>query len=380
MKKVSVLIECHNYETFIGKAIQSVLDQSYENFELIIVDDCSSDNSESIIMSFDDSRINYRRNPINYGFVKSRNDSLSIASGEYIAFLDADDYWLPFKLEEQVEFLEANKDFAATFSSAYLIDENDNKYSDNYKCDIDLETYTFESSVSSEIIRKMFIDSNFICHTSALLRKSIIDDVGNFDIRFLQAQDFDYWSRVVVKHPINISPKKLLCVRRIVGDKKHMSSFTKENSIRAIHECMFIIYNLITNVGVDVLKNAFSDLISFDIKDLTSEIFARYTVLSSWKFGGVNNKLPSLFYISTKVKSQEIIDSLKNEFGFSLDHYYKEMSKELFLYPIWYNEEYMEMKKVADERLKIIKDVERTFAWKSQNFLRKLKKILGDKN
>ena len=105
---VSVIMPSWNTSAYIGESIQSVIDQTYKNWELIIVDDCSTDNTDDVVLRFEDSRIKYLKNEKNYGAALTRNRALREANGEWIAFLDSDDLWYPEKLEKQVEFMRAN--------------------------------------------------------------------------------------------------------------------------------------------------------------------------------------------------------------------------------------------------------------------------------
>lgn len=104
---VSVIMPSYNTGGYIGAAIESVLSQTYDNLELIIVDDCSSDQTAEVVRSFTDSRIHYLENDKNVGAALSRNKALRMASGEWIAFLDSDDMWLPDKLEKQLAFMKS---------------------------------------------------------------------------------------------------------------------------------------------------------------------------------------------------------------------------------------------------------------------------------
>lgn len=106
---VSVVMPAYNCEKFIAQAINSVIGQTYENWELFIIDDCSTDNTAELVNSFDDKRIFYLKNADNSGPAVSRNMGIDAAKGEYIAFLDSDDIWLSEKLERQIGFMEENK-------------------------------------------------------------------------------------------------------------------------------------------------------------------------------------------------------------------------------------------------------------------------------
>lgn len=111
MKKVSIITPAHNSALYIEEAIESVLSQTYQNWEMLIVDDCSSDNTVEIVASYceKDSRIKMIKHMENKGVAGARNTALKVATGKYIAFLDSDDMWLPQKLENQIEFMEEKK-------------------------------------------------------------------------------------------------------------------------------------------------------------------------------------------------------------------------------------------------------------------------------
>lgn len=106
---VSIIMPSYNTGQYISETINTVINQTYSNWELIIVDDCSSDNTDEIIQPYlKDKRINYYKNSKNYGAAISRNRALRSAKGKWIAFLDSDDLWLPQKLELQINFMESN--------------------------------------------------------------------------------------------------------------------------------------------------------------------------------------------------------------------------------------------------------------------------------
>ncbi|MCM4155020.1 glycosyltransferase family 2 protein [Gramella sp. AN32] len=119
---VSVIMPAYNAETFIAEAIQSVIDQSYSNWELIIVNDASTDATEKVISAFFDDRISMISLKQNQGTHISRNKAIQSASGNFIAFLDADDLWKREKLQKQLAFMDENS-ASACFSSYELIDE-----------------------------------------------------------------------------------------------------------------------------------------------------------------------------------------------------------------------------------------------------------------
>ena len=116
MKLVSIIMPAYNCEHFIADSIRSVLAQTYTNWELLVVDDCSTDNTAEVVASFTDPRIHYQRNTHNMGAALTRNKALQYAKGHYIAFLDSDDLWAPHKLEHQIKFMEQNG-YAFTYTA-----------------------------------------------------------------------------------------------------------------------------------------------------------------------------------------------------------------------------------------------------------------------
>ena len=119
---VSVIMPSYNTASYISDSIKSVLAQTYSNWELIIVDDCSTDNTDAIVAGFKDARIKFFKNIKNSGAALTRNRALREANGEWIAFLDSDDIWLPEKLEKQIEFMKSNN-YVFSYHDFEKIDE-----------------------------------------------------------------------------------------------------------------------------------------------------------------------------------------------------------------------------------------------------------------
>lgn len=125
MPLVSIIMPTYNCGRFIKDSIDSVLAQTYTNWELLIVDDCSTDNTESIVRAYKDTRIHYFRNEKNKGAALTRNRALREAKGRYIAFLDSDDLWIPEKLERQIAHMK-QKGYAFTYHEYIEMDESSN--------------------------------------------------------------------------------------------------------------------------------------------------------------------------------------------------------------------------------------------------------------
>lgn len=183
--KVSVIIPTYNRAQFIGAAIESVIEQSFQDFEIIVVDDGSTDNTEQLVGMMIDPRLHYIRQE-NRGRSNARNRALKLAKGKYIAFLDSDDLYLPNKLELQLNYMEQNPHVFMIYTSAFCIDEDENLLTDKY-----------EASVSGWIYKKIaFFTPVTITLPTVMLRREVFDKVGNFDEKMQRFEDTDMWRRI----------------------------------------------------------------------------------------------------------------------------------------------------------------------------------------
>ncbi|MEN3036863.1 MAG: glycosyltransferase family 2 protein [Candidatus Methanosuratincola petrocarbonis] len=178
---VSIITPCHNSSEFISQTIDSVLAQKYENWEMILVDDRSTDNTVQIIEDYmkRDSRIRLIKLEKNCGPAVARNRAIEEARGRYIAFLDSDDIWLPEKLEKQINFMSEN-DVSLCYSSYYLIDENGS----DRGIFITKETATY-----TELLKTCFIGNLTAIYDAGKLGKQYMEDVGH--------QDYTLWLKIL---------------------------------------------------------------------------------------------------------------------------------------------------------------------------------------
>lgn len=208
MPKVSVLIASYNHEKYIGYAIQSVLGQTYQDFEIVIVDDGSKDNSVEVIRSFTDPRIRLICFEQNQGACTAAKRLLQEAKGEYIAILNSDDAFLPEKLAKQVDFLDKNDKYGAVFSYAQIIDEAGEIFTDENH--FYSKIFVQENKSRHEWLRYFFYNGNCLCHPSIMIRSECYESVGFYDERYYQLPDFDFWIRLCLKYEIYIIPENLI--------------------------------------------------------------------------------------------------------------------------------------------------------------------------
>ena len=172
-KLVSVCINAYNSADVIAQTIESVLNQTYKNLQIIVVDDCSTDNTAEVVKSFDDERIELYSLPKNGNISNANNECLHRARGEYIAHLDSDDIWVADKIEKQVKFLEENPQYGACFSYAGFIDEHSNILTKENLPLNHLNLYVHENMPQSGFVRSFFAKSTHLLnYTSTIAHKT----------------------------------------------------------------------------------------------------------------------------------------------------------------------------------------------------------------
>ncbi|MGA1980071.1 MAG: glycosyltransferase [Sedimentisphaerales bacterium] len=183
---VSIIIPTYNRSRLIARAVKSVLNQTYQNFELIIVDDGSTDDTREIVAGFNDKRIRYVRHEENKGEAAARNTGIKVARGGYIAYQDSDDEWFPEKLARQMELLENASPQVGVIYTGFWKMENLRK------------TYIPFSWVNQKNgdIHRELLKGNFIGSPVVLIKKDCFNRVGLFDERLRNLVDWEMWIRI----------------------------------------------------------------------------------------------------------------------------------------------------------------------------------------
>ncbi|MFX1500545.1 MAG: glycosyltransferase family 2 protein [Promethearchaeota archaeon] len=201
-KLISVIIPTYNRANLIEFAIKSVLNQSYKNIELIIVDDGSTDSTKKIIDSFKDHRIKYIKQKHSGLPAVARNTGLKNARGEFIAFLDSDDIWFPQKLEKQIKLFYKQKSAILIATNAIIINSKFQKVGKR-----NLKSDKFLSY-------KDLLENNIVINSTVLFKKNVINKIGYLDSNPLAVgiEDLDYWLRILkYKHNSIFMTKEILC-------------------------------------------------------------------------------------------------------------------------------------------------------------------------
>ncbi len=181
---ISVIIATYGREKYIRKTLESILSQSYDLLEIIVIDDSESDKTEKIVELLDRKEIKYIKSRDRLGFVKSLNKGIKVAAGKYIARLDDDDFWSdPKKLEKQVGFLEENPDYVLAGGGAILIDEKGK------------ELRRFLPPEKDDKIRELMLRDCLFVHSTVVFKKKTWEMVHGYNEDLVSAEDWDLWLR-----------------------------------------------------------------------------------------------------------------------------------------------------------------------------------------
>lgn len=208
---VSIIILSYNYAHYIGQAIQSVLDQTYANWELVIIDDGSRDNSLEVIRSFTDPRITVIELETNRGACRAYNRAYEHCQGKYLGSLDADDYFLPDKLAVQVAYMEAHPEIDITGTFIYQVGEAGQTEEGRHSLLVNRER-------DLNLIDNWAM-ADYLCHSSALLRKASHDRLGGLTPDLDYMPDYELWLRGRVSEMrFKVLPQPLTCYRAHSGN------------------------------------------------------------------------------------------------------------------------------------------------------------------
>lgn len=317
MPRVTVIIPSYNHEKYVAEAIQSVLEQSYQDFEIVIIDDGSSDSTVQIIKTFNDSRIKLFCFSKNRGATVAINRGIKEAKGEFIAILNSDDVFVTKKLEKQVKFLDLNPQIGAVFSYAQFIDEDgkDITNSEHHYAKVFLQ----ENRSRFEWLNHFFYNGNCLCHPSILIRRECYDVVGNYDRRLAQLPDFDLWIRLCQKYEIFIIEENLIKFR-IRSNQANVSADKAESRTRISFETIQVFENYLKLPVLENIEKIFPEiftLFSINGATLTKEIapfFIANLALQSKKHAIKYFGMETIYKILGG--SELIISELSKEYNF----------------------------------------------------------------
>ncbi len=209
MPTVTVVIPTYNAINYLPKALESLLHQTFTNFEVIIIDDGSTDSTAQWLGNLTDSKIEITVQT-NQGVAVARNLGIAKAKGDYIAFLDSDDLWEPTKLEKQVQCLEANPDVGLVNTWIEYIDEQGNHLS-----------IVQAPEAVGNVWNRAIAENLILCGSVPLIRRSCFETVGVFDPNLLSAEDWDMWIRIAASYSFALIREPLVSYRQHLKSKSN---------------------------------------------------------------------------------------------------------------------------------------------------------------
>jgi glycosyltransferase involved in cell wall biosynthesis len=207
---ISIIMPVYNAEIYLRTAIDSVLNQTYSNFEFIILNDASTDNSADVIKSYTDARIKYFEYSENEGYVVRLNQGIDYSKGEFVARMDSDDICSPNRLLKQVSFLSQRSEVVLCGTYFKLISSTGKEIGSGKR-------YS-----SCNLIKFKLLFSNPICHPSVMFRRNVLEEVGLYDPLKKPAEDYDLWTRIIKHHQIENLPEYLFYYRVHTSSVSHL--------------------------------------------------------------------------------------------------------------------------------------------------------------
>jgi len=258
---VTVLMPVYNGAKYLSEAIDSILNQTFEDFEFLIIDDGSTDDSLEFIKSYDDHRMRLVVNDKNIGQTATLNKGLELAVGKYIARMDQDDISLPFRLEKQIKFMEENSEIGISGTSLQTIGFNTN------------EIYSYAAE-HSDIILNLFFHEPFIGHPTVIMnRHCIIENELFYDERYVHVSDYELWSRAL--HFVKLANiNEVLLYYRInpnQATQKHRNYNLRYESKVIINQLInldIIASNHYQNLHLKLVNNDYKDLRLTELLDI----------------------------------------------------------------------------------------------------------------
>jgi len=195
MELISIIVPAYNCEATIAETLESVMSQTHENLEILVIDDGSTDRTAEIVEEISDPRLTLHRFA-NKGAPASRNRGIRRAKGQYLSFLDADDLWSRDKLEKQLAALKADPQAGVAYSFVTYMYENGQRFSRG-----------FRKHYSGDVLRQLCIRFFLQCGSNGMVRREVFDRVGHFDENLDVCDDHDFYLRVAEKYPFALVPK-----------------------------------------------------------------------------------------------------------------------------------------------------------------------------
>ena len=255
MPTVSVVIKAYNHAAYVRQTIESVLSQSFQDFEIVATDDGSTDGTLDVLRSFGDRRIHVEALPENRGISAAMNAAVARARGRYLAILNSDDWALPGRLQKQVAFLDSNAGVSLVFGLPRFVDEAGEPTAgfNNFRLPLGFPDFSRRTW-----LRQFFFGNNCLCAPTAMVRRSAYEEVGPYDPRLALLGDLDMWLRMLIAgHDIHVLADELTAFR-IRDGNANMSAPRPDSSLRHAFELTKVLTRF-TEMDARQFEDVFGD-------------------------------------------------------------------------------------------------------------------------
>lgn len=320
---VSVVMANYNGGKYLPRTIESVLDQSYQNLEFIMVDDCSTDNSREVMEYYEkkDSRVRTLFLEKNSQVCVATNRGLEMIQGTYLARIDSDDVWRPGKLEKQMTYLQEHPECGCCFTLVDVIDENDQDA--NAKQPELFRLFDERNKSQEEWIRSLFFKGNSLCHASSVMPVSTFRAVGNYHPAYLQLQDYHMWVKIAAKFPIYVMQERLVEYRREGANSGSLSTMGAIKEVRRFNEDTLIHDHYFENMDLETFARAFAPCFkNKDAKTKEELLIEQAYIKCTPLFGANGNAWPGIAAFEKLLENPETQRVLEEKYGFTAKSYY----------------------------------------------------------
>ncbi len=259
--KISAIVPLYNHEKYIASAIQSLLNQTYKDFEIIVIDDGSTDKSAAVVNNIHDDRMRYVYQK-NRGAHNAINRGIRLAKGEYISILNSDDTYKPQRFHKLLESIETNKSIQAVFSYLEMIDEDDGFIEYKQGCDLNILDVKYPKNMRKQnsVFLDLLAENIFFTTSNLFFRKTVIEEIGEFR-NYRYVHDYDFFLRLCYYCKVYVAKEKLVHYRI------HKENTIKKNEAETTFELGLVLSDALVSYDIEkYYQNA-------DIYEILTDLF-----------------------------------------------------------------------------------------------------------
>lgn len=310
---VSVLMPNHNGGRFLAKSIDSVLSQTFQDFELIVVEDGSTDDSAAILAGYTDPRLRVITLAQNEHICYALNIGLQQARGTYIARLDSDDCWMPDKLEKQIGYMLSHPECGASFTWVEVVDEEERLLSREESPFVDL--FHGENRSREQWLHDFFFHGSCLCHPTAVFPRKVALEMQGYRMSLVQLQDYALWIRIAKKYPIHILQEPLIRYRHCLQGG-NVSARSHANNVRSFYEFYNVLSTYLDDLPDAELVSVFQQDFSLPTAATHEELLCeRALLLLKTDFTGHAGKLAGMDKLCRLLDQEQTRLVLRQRYG-----------------------------------------------------------------